>query len=111
MDKTKWIVITGMALVTLVPRILPILLLSGRKMPASVERWLSLIAPAILAALLLPELVLDRSTSPAVLAFSASNTYLLAAVPAFLVAWKTRSLFGTVVVGIAAVALLRQMPF
>ena len=107
MDKAKWIVIAGMTLVTFVPRILPILLLSDRKMPRIVERWLSLIAPAILSALLLPELLLDRSTVPAIPLISFSNTYLLASIPTFLVAWKTKSLFGTVVTGIAAVALAR----
>jgi branched-subunit amino acid transport protein len=104
-----WLVIAGMTLVTLVPRVTPLLLLPGKKMPEIVGRWLSLIAPAILAALLSPDLLLDRDSGPAALNLSFSNTYLLAAVPAFLVAWRTRSLFGTVVTGMAAAALLRLL--
>ena len=102
-----WIIIAGMALVTFVPRIIPILLLSGRKMPKLVERWLSLIAPAILSALLLPELLLDRSGPTPSLSFY--NLYLFAAIPTFLVAWKTKSLFGAVVTGLATVALARLL--
>jgi len=103
-----WLIIAGMALVTFLPRVIPILLLSGRKMPRIVERWLSLIAPAILAALLAPELFLDRSI-PAAPVFVLSSVYIKAAIPAFIVAWKTRSLFGTVAVGIIAAALLRLL--
>ena len=100
-----WVIIIGMTLVTLMPRIIPILLLSGRKMPKLAARWLTLIAPAILSALLLPELLLDRSG--AVPSLSLYNLYLFAAFPTFLVAWKTKSLFGAVVTGLATVALVR----
>ena len=100
-----WIVIIGMALVTLLPRIVPILLLSGRKIPKIAARWLALIAPAILSALLLPELLLDRSGTTPSLSFY--NIYLFAAFPTFFVAWKTKSLFGAVVTGLATVALAR----
>ena len=104
---TTWIIIGGMTLVTFLPRVIPILLLSGRKMPKIVERWLSLIAPAILSALLLPELLLDRSGQTPSLSFF--NLYLFAAFPTFLVAWKTKSLFGAVVTGLATVALVRLL--
>ena len=106
MNKT-WIIIAGMALVTFLPRIVPILLLPGRRMPKIVERWLSLIAPAIMSALLLPELLLNRSGGVPSLSFY--NLYLLAAFPTFIVAWKTKSLFGAVVTGIATVALARLL--
>jgi branched-subunit amino acid transport protein len=105
LSKTLWIVVVGMTLVTVLPRVLPILLLSGRRLPRLVERWLSLIAPAVLSALLLPALLPDAEAP----LFSASNTFLWASVPAFLVAWRTKSLFGTVAAGIASAALLRLM--
>ena len=100
-----WVIITGMALVTFLPRIIPILLLSGRKMPEIVTRWLALIAPAILSALLLPELLLYRGGVSPSLSFY--NLYLFAAFPTFIVGWKTKSLFGAVVTGIATVAFVR----
>jgi branched-subunit amino acid transport protein len=103
LNGTLWLVIGGMTLVTVLPRVLPIMLLSGRKLPRFAERWLSLIAPAVLSALLLPALLPD----PDAPLFSASNTFLWASVPAFFVAWRTKSLFGTVAAGIASAALLR----
>ena len=102
-----WIIITGMTLVTLLPRTMPILLLSGRKIPKTIERWLALIAPAIMSALLLPELLLDKSGATPSLSFY--NLYLFASFPAFIVGWKTKSLFGAVAGGIAAVALVRLL--
>jgi branched-subunit amino acid transport protein len=39
--------------------------------------------------------------------FSTSNLYLWAAIPAGLVAWKKKSLFGTVILGMLVVAILR----
>ena len=100
-----WIIIIGMMFVTLMPRVIPISLLSGRRIPNIIERWLSLIAPAILSALLMPELLLDRSGQEVSLSFY--NLYLFAALPTFFIAWKTKSLFGAVVIGIATVALVR----
>ncbi|MDR0654227.1 MAG: AzlD domain-containing protein [Synergistaceae bacterium] len=105
MNRT-WATIAGMTLVTLIPRIIPLLTLPGMKMPRIVERWFVNIAPAILAALLLPEILLD-GTVPAPPAVSMSNPYLLASLPTFLVAWKTKNLFATVMVGITALAAIR----
>lgn len=98
-------VITGMTAVTFIPRVVPILLLPGMKLPKAVERWLSLIAPALIAALLLPDLVLDRSSE--VPALSIPNINMLAAVPAFAAALLTRNMLLTVLAGIASAALLR----
>jgi branched-subunit amino acid transport protein len=96
-------IIAGMTVVTFVPRVVPLLLLPGMRMPKVVERWLSLIAPAILSALLLPDLLLSRSGAT----LSIPSVYLIASIPAFLVARLTKNLFGAVITGIAATALLR----
>jgi len=100
-----WPVIAAMTLVTFVPRVAPMLLLPGMRMPRIAERWLSLIAPSILSALLLPELLLDRSAGLPSVSFP--SIYLIASLPAFLVAWRTKSLFGAVAAGITAAAFLR----
>jgi branched-subunit amino acid transport protein len=101
-----WAIIAGMALVTFLPRITPLLLLPGMKMPEIAKRWLSLVAPAILSALLFPELLLDKSVSGGS-AFSLSSGYIIAAAPSFLVALRTKSLFAAVITGISAMAVLR----
>ena len=103
-----FLLILGMGLVTFVPRFLPMLLLSSRQLNPQLERWLRLIPPAVLAALLAPELLTAKDAAgSAHLFISPDNLMLLAAIPCFLAAWLTRSFFGTIVAGMAALALLR----
>ncbi|HEY3363699.1 MAG TPA: AzlD domain-containing protein [Symbiobacteriaceae bacterium] len=93
----------GMALVTYLPRMLPLVVLSRFKLPPLVLRWLSFVPVSVLAALLAKELLVSGGK----LALPPAHPQLLAAVPAFVVAIWTRSLMGTVVAGMAAMALLR----
>jgi branched-subunit amino acid transport protein len=95
--------ICAMALVTYLPRLLPALLLRGRQLPAFVTAWLKYVPVAVLAALLLPSLLVSGGS----LNLAWNNYYLWAALPAIFTAWKTRSLFATVLVGMALVALAR----
>ena len=106
MDQTVVIVtLLGMAVVTYVPRLLPLWVLSSRSLPPLVVTWLRYVPVAVLAAMLLPSLVItDQNIN---LGFG--NIFLWAAIPAFLMAWKTRSLFGAVVAGMLAVAVFRLM--
>ena len=92
-----------MGLVTFLPRLLPVLLLSSKTLPPLVVTWLRFIPVAVLSAMLVPSLVVNDSA----LDFSSSNLFLWAALPTFLVAWKTRGLFGSVMVGMVVVALGR----
>lgn len=104
MDQTViFLAIIGMMIVTFLPRLLPIWLLSSRRLPDFIERWLSYIPPSVLAALLLPELLAKNNRIDP----SASQEYLIAALPAFLVVWRTRSMFAAVIVGMLVVAGLR----
>ena len=43
--------ILGMALVTLIPRVMPVTLLAGRELPPLLTRWLSFVPVSVLAAL------------------------------------------------------------
>ncbi|MGI6037566.1 MAG: AzlD domain-containing protein [Limnochordia bacterium] len=91
-----------MALVTYLPRALPLLILSDMQLPLAVLRWLSFVPVAVLAALLAPELFMSEGE---LLLF---NPYLLAALPAFLVAARTGSLLGTALVGMLVVMVSRN---
>lgn len=88
------IAILGMALVTYLPRMLPLVVLSRFNLPPLLLRWLSFIPVAVLAALLAPDL-------------ASHQDYLIVALPTFLVAAITRSLMGTVVAGLVGMILLR----
>lgn len=104
MDQTTiFLTILGMALVTYLPRFLPAWLLSSRRLSPLVEAWLRQVPVAVLSAMLLPELVIRNQR----LDFGPGNIFLLAAVPTILVAWKTKSFFGAVLTGMAAVAAAR----
>ncbi len=79
------------------------MLLSRMALPEWGVRWLSHVPISVMAALVGQELFLnDGKWAPL-----SSNVELLAAIPTFLVAIKTRSLLGTVVVGIVTIMLLR----
>lgn len=93
----------GMALVTYLPRMLPLVVLSRFQLPPLALRWLGFVPVSVLAALLAKELFVSGGH----LALPPAHPQLLAAIPAFLVAYRTRSLMGTVVAGIVSMALLR----
>jgi len=99
-EKVVLLTIVGMTLVTYIPRVAPVLALASRTLPAPVVRWLSFVPTAVLSAMLFPSLLLKESSFD----FSMENYFLWAAVPAFLLAWRTKSFFGTVALGMGLVA-------
>ena len=104
-QKTIVLTIAGMALVTYIPRLLPVWLLSTKALPPLVAAWLRYVPVAVLAAMLFPALVIADGQ----VALGWGNLFLWAALPTLLVAWKTRSLFGSVVAGVMAVAVARLL--
>lgn len=85
----------GMGLVTYLPRAIPLLYLAHKEMPQWLIDWLSLIPVAILSALLAPSLFTDSASR----SFHFGKLELLVAIPTLIFALKTRSLGGTVLVG------------
>lgn len=93
----------GMALVTYLPRMLPLVVLSRFRLPPLLLRWLSFVPVSVLAALLAKELFVQENH----LMLTLAHPPLLASLPTFLVALLTRNLMGTVLTGIAAMAAIR----
>lgn len=93
----------GMALGCILPRALPMTLLADKALPPKFHRWLSFVPAAILAALAGPEIFLQAGR----LDFSLNNSFLLATPITLLAAWKSRSLFVALALGMATVAFLR----
>lgn len=85
----------GMGLVTYLPRTLPLLYLAHKQLPQWLIDWLSLIPVAVLSALLAPSLFTDAAER----SFSLGKPEFIVAIPTLLFALKTRSLGGTVLVG------------
>ncbi|MBE0688349.1 MAG: AzlD domain-containing protein [Anaerolineaceae bacterium] len=102
-ETTILITLAGMAVVTYLPRLIPAWVLRDKQLPVFLVAWLRYVPVAVLAALLLPSILIEGGR----INFSVSNLYLWAAIPAGVVAWKKKSLFGTVVVGMFVVAIAR----
>lgn len=108
MDQTLifWTIV-GMAIVTYLPRLLPTLFLSGRTLRPVIASWLRLVPPAVLAAMLVPSLLVRENS----VELGFDNLFFWAALVAFPVAWKWNSLFATVLVGMGLVSLGRYLGF
>lgn len=85
----------GMGLVTYLPRWLPLFYLAHRELPQWLIDWLALIPVAILCALLAPILFTDMASR----GLELGKTEFLVAIPTLLFAVKSKSLGGTVLVG------------
>ncbi len=94
-DPEYTLIVIGMGLVTFIPRWAPLFFLAKRNLPSWFVEWLDLIPAAILSALLLPALITGGEPRH----LDILRPELLAAIPTFVFALKTKSLGGTVVVG------------
>ncbi len=104
MDQSEiTLTIIGMAVVTFVPRLIPVLVLSSKKLPEAAIRWLGYVPVTVLSAMLFPSILIRESK----LDFSQNNLFLWISIPTFLVAFKSKSLFGTVIAGMIMVGAVR----
>ena len=95
--------VLAMGLVTYLPRMLPATLMAKRKIPNFFVKFLSFVPTAVLAALLFPGVLVVENR----LNISISNSMLVAAVLTFPVAYKTKNMFGTVLLGMLIVILFK----
>ncbi|WP_138493641.1 AzlD domain-containing protein [Paenibacillus pinistramenti] len=96
------LMIIGASIVTLIPRIVPLMLLSRIQIPEWGMRWLNFVPIAVMSALVGQELFISDGK----LSF---DPEMLAALPALATAFWTRSLLGTVIVGILSMMVLRYL--
>jgi branched-subunit amino acid transport protein len=95
---TEVLMIVGMALVTVAVRY-PVLALVGRiELPNPVLRALRFVPPSILAAIILPELLYRDDQ----IYIAVDNNFLVAGIIAGLVAWRSKNLLLTIVLGMLA---------
>lgn len=99
-----WIALLLGGLLTYLLR-LSFIALSGREFPAWLERSLRFVPPAVLTAILFPELFMQSGA----LDISLGNNRLLAGLVAILVAWRTRSMLLTILAGMGALLLLQWL--
>jgi branched-subunit amino acid transport protein len=91
------LLVVGMAAVTFLVRWPVLALVSRLALPQAVLDAMKFIAPAVLTAIVVPAML----TPAGPLDISCDNAYLVAGVVAALIAWRTRNLLLTIVVGMA----------
>ncbi len=100
------LMIAGMAAVTFAVRY-PVLALVGKiELPRRVFEALRYVAPSVLAAIIVPAVLLPDNQS---IHDAASGVPLAATLVAALVMWRSKNLLITIVVGMAAFAVLRLL--
>lgn len=99
----EWLIILGMMIVTVLPRYGVLALLGRVELPKPVFRALKFVPPAVLSAIILPGLLLKNDK----LYIALDNSYLVAGIFSGVVAWRTRNLLLTIVLGMAAMLVYR----
>lgn len=99
-----WIMLIG-GLLTFGMRLSFIYLLGRVDVPERLRSALRFVPPAVLSALVLPELLMPTGSFD----LSLSNTRWMAGLIAILVAWRTRSMLLTILAGMAALLILQLL--
>lgn len=99
-----WLIL-ALAVGTFTWRFVPFAVLARFELPGWAREWLRLVPGAILAASLVQTLLVQENR----VNLSWTNVELLAALPAFLVAWRTKSMLLTMLSGMLGYALLQHL--
>jgi branched-subunit amino acid transport protein len=102
---TIWLIMTALAVGTFLIRISFILLLSDRDVPALLSSALRFIPPAVLLALVIPQIL----TRQGVMQISLANPQVIAGIVASVVAWRTRSVLFTILSGMLVLWTLQAL--
>jgi branched-subunit amino acid transport protein len=100
-----WLIMLAGGAITFLTRLSFIAILGQREIPAWLQRSLRLVPPAVLTAILVPELIFHSGS----LDLSLGNFRLIAGLLAALVAWRTRNTLLTILVGMAVLFLLQAI--
>jgi branched-subunit amino acid transport protein len=100
-----WFVIIGMGVITYTIRLSMIVMSEQIQLGDHLQRALRYVPPAVLSAIILPELVLPGGTMD----LSLGNERLLAGLIAIVVAWFTRNMIWTVAIGMIALWILQEI--
>ena len=97
-----WLLILGGMVITYLIRSLFILVFPPERLPETIRNALLYVPPAVLAALIFPEVLLQQDR----LNLTWSNYRLVAAVAASLIAWRTKNTWLTILVGMLTLGVL-----
>ncbi len=100
-----WLVFLAAGLLTYAMRLSFILLWGKIDVPMWLQRALRFVPPAVLTAIFFPELFMPGGT----LDLTPGNARLIAGTLAALVAWRTRNIVLTILVGMGALLLIQSI--
>jgi branched-subunit amino acid transport protein len=99
-----WLIMIAGGIITFGLRLSFIALVGERKIPATVIRILRFVPPAVLSAIILPEMIIRQGAVD----LSPGNPRLLAGLAAALVAWRTKNIVWTIFIGMAVLLVLER---
>jgi branched-subunit amino acid transport protein len=102
-DVRVWALIVGMGVITYLLRLSMIVLIGRTQVPPIILRALRYVPAGVFSALVAPAVV--RPTGEVWI--SAANPYLLAGTLAAVVAWRTKSMVLTILIGMGGLWILR----
>jgi len=103
MTTDRWLIIFGAAIASFIPRVIPMLFFKNKEISSKVTQWLSFIPVTIFSALVFSDLVFwenKLSFNPLV------NLKLIPALIVFYIAYKTKNIFISMIIGIVAISLM-----
>lgn len=105
MTSQEIVLVAGMAAVTFLVRWPVLALVSRITLPQAVLDGMKFIPPAVLAAIIAPAMFTPTGT----LDLHPRNAYLVAGIASGLIAWRTRNLLATIVLGMAIFLIWRWL--
>ena len=102
---TLWLTMIAIGVATFLLRLSFISVLGRIEIPDLVRRALRFVPPAVLTAIIFPELLIHEGT----LNLSLSNDRLIAGLLAAVVAWRTKNVVLTILVGMLFLYLLQAL--
>ena len=100
-----WLAIIGMGVLTYAIRLSLILLSDRVRLSGNIRQALRFVPPAVLSAIIAPEMLMPNG----LLNVSLGNGRLLAGLVAIIVAWKTKNVLLTIIVGMLVLWLLQAL--
>ena len=98
-----WVVMIITGMITYAFRLSFIILFEHKDLPPALQRWLRYVPSAVFAAIIFPEIfVRDGSV-----VLSSDNSRLFAALIAAIVAWRTKNVLLTILIGMAGLLIIK----
>ncbi len=102
---STWLAMVAVGVLTYATRLSFIVIFSRRSIPRRVKRALQFVPPAVLSAIIFPELLRPEG----LLDISLGNERLLAGAVAIIVAWLSRNVVVTIIAGMLALLILQAI--